>query len=99
MNLSKSQIIDLYKGARNKGEEMVILSELTLMDIDQLVEILKDAGVWDEKTLKKYKRCEECGAYIISRRSRRLCESCYQRYDTERRRIARMKRSKTIQNE
>lgn len=96
--LDSTQIVNLYKGARNKSEEVVILAELTASDIDTVVEVLRDANVFNEDILKDYKQCAKCGGYIPIYRRRKYCRKCGEDIDRERRREAANRRNRMRRN-
>jgi hypothetical protein len=70
---SKSEIATLYAHARNKGEEINIIAELTLSDAATIIEILKDAGVYNKKDLADYAICK-CG--YLRRKNKAGCDRC-----------------------
>lgn len=58
---SNDDIIDLYTGAKDKVEEIKILTELTQSDEATIIQILMDAGVYKGQ----YKKCIKCGKKFI----------------------------------
>lgn len=73
MDWTNEEIVASYKQAKNKIEQIKILSELTCSDIDTILTILEDAGVFEplyipckicyktfKTTNKKQKICPEC---------------------------------------
>lgn len=73
MDWTNEEIVASYKQAKNKIEQIKILSELTCSDIDTILTILEDAGVFEplyipckicyktfKATNKKQKICPEC---------------------------------------
>lgn len=75
-NLTYDEIISLYKGAKDKDEEVFILAQLTASDAETIIEVLKDAEVYEQKNIKQ---CIHCyGMFIDSSRSGkvRICPTC-----------------------
>lgn len=93
---TKEEIICSYRTARNKEEQIEILAELTASDIDTILMVLKDAG---ERlpTMKRFKKCIDCGCYIpVTARGKR-CKPCYATHDREMRRLRYHKRKEAKQ--
>lgn len=87
--LGTDMIVSLYLRAKDKDEEIEILKELTASDYETIVEILKDAGVYKQKGIKK---CIICGRMFRSRPD--TCERCRYAAKINRRR-ARLESSET----
>lgn len=68
-----------YSHAKDRTEQTRILSELTDSDVDTIIEILKDEGVYKEGDIN-YKTCSRCGCKYISdvkgRKGLNVCERC-----------------------
>lgn len=72
------EIIYLYKTAYDTDEEIQILADLTNSDIDTIIIILKEHGVYQEGKYK-LKRCYDCGClfYAIDKsKGSQRCEKC-----------------------
>lgn len=54
---SNDEIVSLYKGAKDKVAEVQLLVELTCSDEATILEILRDAGVYEGQL----KTCIKCG--------------------------------------
>ena len=77
-NLTKDEIIAMYKKARYKEEQVTILAQLTASDTDTILEILKDAGVYSGA----YRNCPKCGKVfpaLTHYNKGKCCEECRQR--------------------
>ena len=74
-NLSKQEIITMYKTAKNKEEQIPILADLTASDVDTILEILKDAKVFNGA----YSTCSRCGKQyptISHHNPKKRCAEC-----------------------
>ena len=74
-NLSKEEIIVMYKNAKDREAEIIILAQLTASDTDTILEVLKDAGEFNGA----YATCPRCGRSFpaLSEYSRkRMCPDC-----------------------
>ena len=74
-NWTKHDIVVYYKQAANKIEEVEKLAELTASDVETILEILKDAGVYKGK----YHVCGRCGQEfpsIYKKLRSPLCPEC-----------------------
>lgn len=77
-NLSKDEIITLYKKAKYKEDQVTILAQLTASDTDTILEILKDAGVYSGA----YRSCPKCGKSfpaLTHYNKGKCCDECRQR--------------------
>ena len=77
-NLSKDEIIKLYKESKHKETQVRILAELTASDTETILEILKDAGVYNGA----YMCCPKCGRKypaLSSYSKTRQCIDCRER--------------------
>ena len=81
-NLSYDEIIWLYKVAKNPDEEIFILGELTCSDVETIIEVLKDAGVYVERKIQK---CIKCKQMYIENGRAVICQSCKRKKMYERR--------------
>lgn len=67
---TQEEMCELFKGAQNKRQQVRILAELTDTDVETVVEILRDAGLY-----VRSRRCKKCGklfkAYVSP-----LCREC-----------------------
>ena len=73
------QILRLYRIAENKGEQILILAELTASDAETIIEVLKDHGVFNpEDVADSLRECSACGRKYIARdkRGRAVCPDC-----------------------
>jgi hypothetical protein len=73
------QILRLYRIAENKGEQILILAELTASDEETIIEVLKDHGVFNpEDIADSLRTCTGCGRKYIARdrRGRAVCPQC-----------------------
>lgn len=73
------QILRLYRIADNKGEQILILAELTASDEETIIEVLKDHGVFNpEDIADSLRTCTGCGRKYIARdrRGRAVCPQC-----------------------
>lgn len=69
----------LYKRAENKGEQILIFTELYLVHEDAVIEVLKELGVFKESDLDGCLRtCTGCGRRYIARtmKGKALCPQC-----------------------
>lgn len=74
-NLTKDEIVSLYTKAKDREAEIIILSELTASDTDTILEVLKDAGVFNGA----YATCPRCGRSfpaLSEYKRRRMCPDC-----------------------
>lgn len=83
--LDINDICYLYKMAKDKDEEVFILSQLTCSDVETIIEVLKDAELYEEKQIQK---CIKCGTYYIETRRAHICLSCKKKASYLRRRKA-----------
>ena len=76
-NYDSAEIVRSYLQSENKTEQVFILAELTLSDTDTIIEILKDAGVLNDKDLNK-RICCKCGREYITSTYRGIpvCDNC-----------------------
>lgn len=73
------EILRLYRIADNKGEQILILAELTASDEETIIEVLKDHGAFKpEDVADSLRTCEGCGRKYISttKRGRAVCPQC-----------------------
>ena len=82
----KDEIAMSYRTAKNKAEQIFILSELTASDIDTIIEVLQDAGETIPRKILGMKRCLDCGLRIPNGRCKR-CKSCSAKHDYQMRKI------------
>lgn len=80
--LDVNDICYLYKTAKDKDNEVFILSQLTCSDVETIIEILKDEGLYEEYQIQK---CIRCGEYYIETRRAHICLSCKKKASYERR--------------
>ena len=88
-DLGVDMIVSLYIRSGYEDEQIEKLKELTASDYETIVEILKDAGVYKQKGIKK---CIICGRMFRSRPD--TCERCRYAAKINRRR-ARLESSET----
>lgn len=88
------EVVRYYRIARNKEEQIEILAQLTASDINTVIEVLRDAGVFDEKLLKKFRKCVKCGCYIPGYHRSKYCKTCGEEADRKRRSEAAKRRNK-----
>ena len=72
---TNEEIVSIYKGAADKIGEISILADLNDCDPDTIIEILKDAGVYEGQ----YKKCNKCGREFLGinkRGSSNACPEC-----------------------
>ena len=71
---TRDDVVSLYRGAKNKKEQIKILAELTCSDTDTIIAILEDAGEFDGT----YRVCTRCGRKFaaVSNRGRAFCPYC-----------------------
>lgn len=76
-NYDPAEIVRSYQQAANKTEQVFILADLTLSDTDTIIEILKDAGVLNDKDLRK-RLCARCGREFVSPNIKGIavCDKC-----------------------
>ena len=72
----------LYRKAKDKDEEVFILAELTASDVETIIEVLKDAGVYETKGIQQ---CIKCKEMYIERGRAHICPSCKRKARYERR--------------
>ena len=84
--LDINDICYLYKTARSKDEEIFILAQLTCSDVETIIEVLKDAELYEDNQIQK---CIKCGQYYIETRRAHICLSCKKKASYERRKKAR----------
>ena len=75
-NLTYDEIISLYLRAKDKDDEVFILAQLTASDAETIIEILKDAEVYEQIRIKQCIHCHEM--FIDGSRNGRvkICPSC-----------------------
>jgi ssDNA-binding Zn-finger/Zn-ribbon topoisomerase 1 len=75
-NLTKEEVVFMYRKAKFKTEQIHILAELTASDTDTILEILKDAGAFRGA----YRTCPRCGKQypVLQKRVKKdaLCSEC-----------------------
>jgi predicted RNA-binding Zn ribbon-like protein len=78
-NLTYYELISLYLRAKDKDDEVFILAQLTASDVETIIEVLKDADVYEQNKIKQCIHCKEM--FIDSSKSGRIkiCPTC-QRY-------------------
>lgn len=74
--LEEFEIVRMYKQAKNKPRQIEILADLTATSVNEIIEILRKEGVFDEKLLVYYKPCAICGKLIVIERNVKYCPSC-----------------------
>ena len=72
-NLTIDEIISLYVNAKDKDKQITILAELTASDIETIVEVLKDNGIYQQNNIVT---CKGCGRMFICEGSKRLPSYC-----------------------
>lgn len=79
-NYDSAEIVRSYLQADNKTEQVFILAELTLSDTDTIIEILRNAGVLNDKDLNK-RICCKCGREYVTATFRGVpvCDECQTR--------------------
>lgn len=75
-NLTYDEIISLYNGAKDKDEEVFILAQLTASDAETVIEVLKDAGVYEQRRIKQCIHCQTCFIDGSKLGRIRICPSC-----------------------
>lgn len=75
-NLTYDEIISLYIRAKDRDEEVFILAQLTASDAETIIEILKDAEVYEQIRIKQCIHCREM--FIDGSKNGRvkICPSC-----------------------
>ena len=75
--LTNYDIVYEYSHAANKGEQIWILSDLTMMSVEAIIDILKDAGVFNKSDLN-VRKCNKCGKeiYAMNERGIAVCDKC-----------------------
>ena len=71
--IDTSDIIYLYKTAKDKDDEIFILAQLTCSDADTIIEVLNDADLYEED---KIQRCIKCKELYIEQGRAKICPSC-----------------------
>ena len=69
----------LYRNAEDKGEQILILAELTATDEGAIIELLKEQGMFKPEDLAdSLRKCAACGRdYIaITKRGKAICPRC-----------------------
>lgn len=66
-----------YIHASNKSEQIYILADLTLLDSESIVEILKGEGVFHKEDVRM-RTCMRCGEDYVARygTGRAVCPAC-----------------------
>ena len=75
-NLTYDEIISLYLGAKDKDEEVFILAQLTASDAETIIEVLKDAGAYEQRRIKQCIHCQTCFIDASKGGRIRICPSC-----------------------
>ena len=86
--IETTDICYLYRTARDRDEEVFILAELTASDADTIIEVLKDAGEYEENHIQ---RCIKCKELYIEMGRKLICPKCKDKA-VRRRRYARQKK-------
>lgn len=69
----------LYRNAENKGEQILILAELTATNEETIINLLKDQGMFKPEDLAgSLRTCSGCGRKYIAttKRGRAVCPDC-----------------------
>ena len=70
---TKEEVVDLYVHSKNKREEIKLLADLTASDVDTIMAILVDAGVYEPYIVE----CKACGILFSSTQQKpRTCGLC-----------------------
>lgn len=85
----KAEVVSSYRNARNRAEQIDILSHLYEVDVDTIIEILENYNALDLRDLKKFKRCKICNCFIKSNARQGKCLNC-RRNENRRIRTARI---------
>lgn len=75
-NDEKAEIVSRYRNARNRVEQIDILSQLYAVDVDTIIEVLENYNVLDLRDLKKFKRCKICNCFIKANARQGKCLEC-----------------------
>jgi recombinational DNA repair protein RecR len=75
-------VISLYVTAKDKDKQIFILAQLTASDVETIIEVLKDNGIYEEKGIQE---CFNCHELFISYNRNRVCETCKRKNRRERR--------------
>lgn len=81
--LNEYDICYLYRSAKDKDAEVFILAQLTCSDADTIIEILKDAEIYEDNHIQ---RCIKCKELYIELGRKHICSSCKKKAIYERRR-------------
>jgi formamidopyrimidine-DNA glycosylase len=84
--LEEFEIVRMYKQAKNKPRQIEILADLTATSVNDIIEILRKEGVFDEKLLVYYKPCAICGRLTVIERNVKYCPRCYENGARQRKR-------------
>lgn len=84
--LEEFEIVRMYKQAKNKPRQIEILADLTATSVNDIIEILRKEGVFDEKLLVYYKPCAVCGRLVVIERNVKYCPRCYENGARQRKR-------------
>lgn len=71
--MTNDEICYLYKSAKNKDEEVFILAELTASDAETIIEVLKDAGIYEDNQIQS---CIKCKEMYIEKCRGWICPEC-----------------------
>lgn len=71
--MTNFEISRLYQLAKDTDEEIFILADLTDSDVETIIEVLKDEGVYEEKQIQK---CIKCKEMYIEKGRAHICPSC-----------------------
>lgn len=75
--MSTHDIVVSYKQSANKQEQIEILADLTASDAETIIEVLKDAGVFNPNDLS-FRTCKRCGEKFFTTQVSGVvvCETC-----------------------
>ena len=74
--LEEFEIVRMYRQAKNKPRQIEILADLTATSVNDIIEILRKEGVFDEGLLIYYKPCAVCGRLVVIERNVKYCPRC-----------------------
>lgn len=75
-NLTKEEVVFMYRKAKFKTEQIHILAELTASDAETIIEVLKDAGAYEQRRIKQCIHCQTCFIDASKLGRIRICPSC-----------------------
>lgn len=75
-NDDKAEIVGRYRNARNRVEQIDILSQLYAVDVDTIIMILEDYNALDLRDLNRFKRCKVCNCFIKANAKQGKCLNC-----------------------